>query len=224
MFSFFHISKTGGTAIRALLQADTELNPERSVTVFGHHYTLKRILEERPHDDVLFFVREPVERFVSGFNSRKRNGRPRYYTPWSDAEQAAYQMFEEPNDLAEALSSRSMQVRRATADAVAAISHMRYDFRHSFHSVEYLQSVRDRIAFIGATKHLDDDVPRLKEIVGIAEELEYPTDDFGAHRTPRDMNVALSKRGRKNVEEWYAADRAIYDWCLERRRQILERM
>ena len=53
----------------------------------------------------MFFVRDPISRFVSGFNSRLRKGLPKMYFPWAPGEKLAFSRFATPNQLALALSS-----------------------------------------------------------------------------------------------------------------------
>ncbi len=46
-------------------------------------YILRNITEG---EGIIFFLRDPTSRFVSGFYSRQRQGQPRYYSPWSSDE------------------------------------------------------------------------------------------------------------------------------------------
>src|SRR3954468_20142447 len=56
-----HVPKTGGTAVRAALE-DARLPPGLRVLLHGHGMSLRNIPRE---DDVFFFLRDPVDRFVS---------------------------------------------------------------------------------------------------------------------------------------------------------------
>ena len=58
-----------------------------------------------PGEPVAFFVRHPVSRFVSGFNSRMRKGRPRRNVEWSEGERWSFERFRTPDELARALAS-----------------------------------------------------------------------------------------------------------------------
>src|SRR5690242_20312382 len=91
---FLHVGKTGGTAVREALAPYAEAG--RFHLIFHPH---RVTLHDVPEDDgFVFIVRDPLGRYVSGFYSRKREGRPYYDRPWNDAERAAFERFETPND------------------------------------------------------------------------------------------------------------------------------
>ena len=68
---FLHISKTGGTALKSVLKEHC-LTQKYYILFHGHQKKLEDIKQET---QVIFFLRDPVARFVSGFYSRKRKGR-----------------------------------------------------------------------------------------------------------------------------------------------------
>ena len=109
--SVLHVGKTGGTAlISALRSAGTN----EELEFHGHVATLKWLWSKNPRRRVIFGVREPVSRFVSAFNSRLRQGRPRHFTPWNKGEEIAFSLFDSPNELAEAIYAED-RLRRAVA-------------------------------------------------------------------------------------------------------------
>src|SRR6056297_1213665 len=93
---FLHIRKAGGTAIKEALK---DIAVKQNVILHPHKTRLKDIPEG---EKVFFFLRNPVSRFVSGFNSRLREGKPRYNSPWNEGEKVAFSRFPTANDLAEA--------------------------------------------------------------------------------------------------------------------------
>jgi hypothetical protein len=68
--SFIHVRKTGGNAIKHMLRDDERFELHK------HELTLTKIWRDDPNRKVFFVVRDPVSRFISGFNSRLRNGGP----------------------------------------------------------------------------------------------------------------------------------------------------
>ncbi len=67
---FIHIGKTGGTAVKYALQDynATVLGCRYEIILHNHNFKLKDIpIGEK----FFFFVREPIDRFISGFYSRK---------------------------------------------------------------------------------------------------------------------------------------------------------
>src|SRR5689334_1107802 len=80
-----HVGKTGGTAVKhALAGVVTE---QFRIVAHSHDITIRDV---PIGEHVVFFVRDPISRFVSGFYSRQRQGRPRYDVPWSPNESIAF--------------------------------------------------------------------------------------------------------------------------------------
>lgn len=218
---FLHIGKTAGTAIRAVIAEHNAGRSHSPVEVFTHEYSLPKIWQEDASIAMSFFVRDPVERFVSGFNSRLRRGQPRYNSPWSEQESTAFSRFPSPGALGEALSAQE-PARSAAQAAMQAIYHARLDFTHYLQSPAFLESNSRRILFIGTTRSFESDFPLFRRTLGIDPKIEPPRDAVGAHRNPDNMETSLSPLAQENLRSWYAQDYAIYEWCLAQRARILE--
>ena len=111
---FFHLGKTGGGSVRQMLR------PIRSQWAgVGHQGTLDGIHERWPDAPIVFFVRDPVTRFGSGFNNFRRAV---VHTSTdklpSQVELVAYTLFPTANDLAEGLASEDEHSRSAAEWAV----------------------------------------------------------------------------------------------------------
>ena len=76
MYGLLHIGKTGGTAAKTVLRASRDLGVGEPVTFFKHEEGLAAIAEGDLCARLMFFIREPVDRFISAFNSRLREGLP----------------------------------------------------------------------------------------------------------------------------------------------------
>jgi hypothetical protein len=221
-FAFLHIGKTGGSAIKEAINKNLELTGERKIAVFGHRAQLPEIVENGLKHDLCFTVREPVSRFISGFNSRIRGGRDGMHG-WKPREIPVFERFASPNELAEALSSEDQATRQAAKAAMKSISHLKRDLTHHFGSVELLESIRDRIVFIGHLPSLDDDFKMFRTIVGLSADVELPKDEVGAHKAPDTVTLVkkLSPLGEENVRKHYRKDYPIYEWCLKRREELV---
>lgn len=220
-FAFLHIGKAAGTAIRAAIAQHNAARPAAPVTVFTHETRLPDICRDHPDTAATFFVRDPVERFVSGFNSRLRCGRPRYDVAWTDAERVAFTRFPTANALGEALAPGRPEWPAAQA-AMQAIYHARLGLQHYLHSPAFLDAHRERIAFIGMTSAFDRDFARFKRCVGMDAAIAVPRDPVGAHRNPEALDARLSAVAERNLRAWYAQDDAIYRWCVARRAALLD--
>jgi hypothetical protein len=220
---FLHISKTGGTAAKAALRRHVASDPEDELVLFTHSMTLEKAFTEEGCDQVIFYIREPVSRFVSGFNSRLRAGYPRHARAWTPRETRAFARFKTPNELAEALGSFNPLSRFFAWRAVRAIRHTRQTYAHFLGSVDVLERYRDRILFIGSQEHFEADFDIIKTLIGADPGLELPTDDVGAHRNPVELSKFMSERARRNVRSYYRKDYPVYEWCAKRRAELVEK-
>lgn len=189
-----HIGKTGGTAVRTALG--------KRVVVHGHD----DVLADVPSGErVIFFVRDPVTRFVSAFYSRQRQGRPLTYYPWTEGEEKAFTTFAGPADLARALAGGDPGAR----DAMAAVRHLREPLAKWLVDEAYLRSRLDDVLFVGSQERLDDDFEQLKELLGLPKRVELPRDDVKAHRNPRGLDYSLDDESVAAIRAWYADDYAL---------------
>jgi hypothetical protein len=220
-FGFIHIGKTGGSALKEAILKDQELTGTRKVANLGHRCKLAELLENGPLGyEICFVVREPVSRFVSGFNSRFRGGR-HGDAAWKPKEIPVFERFTTPNALAEALSSEDSETRDFAMTAMRSVSHLRRGLAHHFRNVKLLEEVKDQIFFIGHLPTLDEDYTMFRTLVGLRPDIELPKDDVGAHRAPDTVDKRLSAVGEANVRDYYAKDYPIYEWCLKRREELV---
>lgn len=220
-YGLLHIGKTGGTAVKSVLRAAKELGVGENVTFFKHEDGLAAVAEGNLCERLMFFIREPTDRFVSAFNSRLRMGYPRHNGKWNVREEVAFAHFKTPNELAEGLSSADPEIAEVAVGSMMSIMHLRRSYEHYLGSVELLEQEKDRIYFIGATETFDADFGLMRRLLGIPGDIVLPTDDYGAHRTPDGFEKTLSEVGRINVRDYYKTDYAIYDWCVKRREGLI---
>jgi hypothetical protein len=207
----FHIGKTGGTALGQTLLAHADASHFRLV-FGGHTLTLRDVpLGEK----FMFVIRDPLKRFVSAFNGRLREDRPRYHYPWREEERVAFAIFKTPDDLATALSARDRKLRRAAEDAMRGIGHVNTPYSYWFEDEQTFRARLRDLFFIGFTERLNDDFESLKRRLGLPSTVQLPQDETGAHRTPATFSSQLSEVGRENLERWYARDIALVDLCHE---------
>jgi hypothetical protein len=213
--SVLHIGKTGGSALKDGLSSYMRRTEDKRFALHSHKDTLETIWAVDPRRPVFFTVRDPITRFVSGFNSRLRHGRPRYDVAWTDSEAVAFSRFTSPNALGEALSDRER--RDVAVAAMSQIQHVNTALIDWLVSPTYLQEHADKAVYIGHQSDLTADEAQICEALGVPAPL-LPKDDIGAHRTPAEMPTRLSDLATANLAHWYALDFAVYDWCLEHRR------
>jgi hypothetical protein len=196
-----HIGKTGGNAVKRALRP---YKTSGSLDIVFHPHAV-RLSDVPVGESVLFMLRDPVDRFVSGFNSRRRRGRPLNNFEWTQDEAAAFTAFPTANDLAEALSAEDSRSAAAVA-AMRGIYHVKSSYADWLVDFDYLSSRRDDISWVGLTSRLADDFERLKQILGLPIECVLPADPVASHRRLDTDETCLSPVGIKNIEQWYAAD------------------
>ena len=176
-----HIGKTGGTAlVDALLPHASSAN--HRLVFDGHDVTTAHVPSG---EQFMFVVRDPVERFVSAFNSRRAMDHPRYHYPWTPEEQIAFAKFETLNELAAALSSEIAARRDAAERAMRGIGHLKDPYSYRFGDTESFRLRLLDVFLIGLLEQLADDFEVLKAKLGLPAEVRLPTDPVAAHRGPR---------------------------------------
>jgi hypothetical protein len=205
-----HIGKTGGTALKAVLESVAPGTGPFDLITHRHDW---RLPDVPAGDKVFFVVRDPVQRFVSGFNSRLREGRPRYHTPWIASEQEAFERFGSADALGRALFGDDSEQRVAAHRAMISIWHVRDSYWDWFRSREYLESrVEDLLAIVWMPD-LTASFSRLCAALGLPDSTRLPTDELRAHRSPADVDRTLSDEAIANLQRWYARDYAFLDFC-----------
>ncbi len=205
-----HIGKTGGSALKAAL---IDRESPTSVLILHDHPTRLRSVPEG--DGVAFFVRDPLERFVSGFYSRQRKGQPRYLIEWSPGEAAAFRQFATPNELGVALSAEDTRIREAAEQAMRSIEHVRDGYWTWFESEAYFRRRLKDVVFVGAQETLDQDYARFCEQLDLAGRRGLPRDDVAAHRNPRELDKTLDPTAVANLRRWYADDYRFLELCQD---------
>ena len=208
---FLHIRKTGGTAI-----AEALTPVARFYGIVLHNHSTK--LSDIPASSkVVFFVRHPLSRYVSGFYSRLRRGLPRHYYDWTENEARAFSRFQTANDLAEALTSADLEVALHAREAMQSVRHVNSSYREWLGGTADLDNKLDSILLVGLQEKLRSDFEYLKKQLGLPETLSLPESDVLAHRTPSEFDRGLSPLAERNLLEWYAEDIRFYEHCLQLR-------
>lgn len=223
-YGFLHNRKTGGTALKEVIETQRQRTPGMNVKYFKHSWIFPRFVKNQPHMQAVFFIREPLSRFVSGFYSRQRQGRPKYNIPWNKKEARAFARFPTANSLAEALSDKSWRRRWQARAAMKSIANVCHTYKEYFSSLAFLKKYQCRVAYIGHQPELNDDLERLRMLWNLDADLIAPTDDVRAHRNPAHVDKYLSETATINLQKWYRADIEIYEWCLQKRKQLIHKI
>lgn len=213
-----HIGKTGSTACNHVIKPYCE---QMDLILHKHGTRLSQLPKGDP---VYFFMRHPVARFVSGFNSRQRCGKPRYNSPWDLNEARAFGIFPTARSLAEALSDPNPKMQDEAHNAMRGIIHVNMTFKCWFWDFAEIEKRGDEIIFVGIQEDLNADFERLKRVLGLPAHLALPTDPVDAHVSPAGQDRDLSDLGTENLTRWYADDIELYNQCLGLRAKLNARL
>jgi hypothetical protein len=215
MVHLLHIRKTGGSAIKHALAPHLETS-RYVIHLHSHGFRLRDVPEG---DGVVFFVRDPISRFVSGFFSRQRQGQPRYFSPWTPDERIAFEHFSTPNELAAALFSSDEEMAALAEKAMKSIRHVKSSYWKWLESEEYLRYRIPDIFFIGFLERLSEDFQALKSKLGLPAGVVLPDDDVLAHRSPANLDKSLEDGAVENLRRWYKDDFRLVSMCRDIVRQ-----
>ena len=206
---FLHIGKTGGTAIKNTLRDHTHNGPFR-ILLHDHKTTLPDIPQK---EKVFFCVRDPIDRFVSGFYSRQRQGRPTYYAKWRKEERIAFGQFSTPNELGLALSSQNKDIASMAKFAMRSISHVNTSYWDWFKDEQYLLERAGDILYICRQERLAEDFDELVRRLELSSSLSLPVvNSAGAHSNPETLDKRLDDAAAQNLRDWYAKDYDFMDF------------
>src|SRR5437764_2216757 len=141
----FHIGKTGGTALNQTLLKYADASSYRLV-FGGHTLTLRDV---PAGERFMFVLRDPLTRFVSAFNGRLREDRPRYHYPWREEERVAFAIFKTPDQLAVTLSSDDAREREQAEAAMHGIGHVNTPYTFWFPDNGAFRARLPDVFFIG---------------------------------------------------------------------------
>lgn len=209
-YHLIHISKTGGSVLQDVFKS---LGRSTNVVAHGHG---KKLRDVPPDERAFFVVRDPVKRFVSGFNSRLRKGQPLRFHDWKEKERVTFARFTSPHALASALASGDP----AAAEAMDSMIHTRRAQSSWIGTPEEFESMIDRVVFVGHQPTLTQDFEMLKKRLGIDPAVALPSDER-AHATPEGFDTSLDEAGKEAVADWYAEDYRLYRRCLALRETLM---
>ncbi len=201
--AFLHIPKTGGTAIRTALETAGTAGDSSAVRFFGHGCSLDQLREH----DVVFVIRDPIERVISAFYSRRRMGRPRYDSAHTPGEAITFGRWPE-------LEPLILDVAAGDPDAQSAwdaVPHLR---PLSAWLVDAEAIEGPNIAYIAHLPTLDREWPAMCGIWGISAASDLPTSPVAAHRAP-ERPPDLSQAARDALRLLLDDDYRLYSHCLD---------
>ncbi|MGK7930085.1 MAG: sulfotransferase family 2 domain-containing protein [Microcystaceae cyanobacterium] len=208
--NFIHIGKTVGTAVKHTLQ--NHLVTDRYIIQLrGHTCTLRDL----PKGEKYFFIlRDPVQRFVSGFYSRKRWEKEGVKS-WPAKEAKAFKQFTTPNDLALALASDQIAIKEAAIQGMQHIGHVCTSYWDWFETEAYFLSRMEDVLYVGFQETLNQDFLNLKKLLHLPVELELPDNPEKSNRISQKFDKRLTNEAHKYLRLWYRRDYDFIEMCKQ---------
>jgi len=205
---FLHIGKNAGTEIVRYANKINDLQDK--FEIFKHKHDV-RLVDLPKNEEYFFSIRNPISRFISGFNSRKRKGQPRLYVEWSNNEKIAFNTFENPNDLAESLYEDG-ELGYKALQAIKSIRHTSMNQIDWFNFYGYFFITRPPLAII-RQEYFEDDITKLMSILKI-DPFVIKGNIKDSHITEySEMDKFLSEKAKNNLKNWYKNDFEFYKIC-----------
>lgn len=208
---FLHIGKCAGTQISALAEQINAKSPDVRILTKNHDCFLKDIHKQSRY---FFSIRNPINRFMSGFYSRKRKGDPQVTSDWTMYDKLAFEEFEHANDLAESLFSGG-SLGAAAFGAMKSIRHTAQNQSDWFYCTGNFLRLRPPVWIIRQEK-FDADFQTFLSKSGLGvhwSDLEVKTDPKTSHANDYSSTPPLSERARANLKAWYIQDFEFYRAC-----------
>jgi hypothetical protein len=211
-----HVGKTGGLAFKEAIRGEArgvqsvyqDAAPDSRILVHSHFVGLRDV---PVGDEVVITLRDPVARFVSGFNSRQRQGLPKHFNAWKPGERRAFERFSSADELARALTATDANERSAAEAAMAHIGHVRTHLSDWLGSPERIRQRREDFLLVAWQESLADDFERLRRLIDLGVDRRLPADPRTAHQAPSTQVTRLSAKAEHNLRAWYRQDDALID-------------
>lgn len=211
-YGFLHIPKTGGSSIEVFGRELVKLGHPFPCP-FPHFWRAPEILDAFPRMKLIFVVRDPLERAISGFNSRLRQGRPTYDIIWTNVEATAFAHFPSAKHFLQALLNEDEYSRSAAIYATRAISHLNWNYIFYFRDIDFIRNNSGRFQLIGDINKMDNFISTITGLAGappkIAEKLYSKRHEAGIR--PAKVLEGYSEEEIAKIRSFFAKEYEIYD-------------
>ena len=212
---FLHIPKTGGSGV-SIYAKELARRGYKFPVVFPHGWTFREIRRNFPKMKVSFILRDPLDRMISGFNSRLRQGRPTYNIVWTPAEAAAFTLFPTVRHWLDALLSEEEFHISAVNFAMSSVRLLHWNYAFYFEGVKALDEFEESFEVIGSMDSMGTFVDQLTALTAapasIAAEL-YEKRHESASKVSETL-AAYSDEERARIQKALGKEYRIYQALL----------
>lgn len=208
---FLHIGRTGGKSIKFALR--NELKTKNQIIILHSHSF--RFCDVEPGEKVFFCVRDPLERFVSGFYGRKEKLKSNKFKDFTKDEITSLNYFDSPDVLARNLFTERKNISRLVKTAMKSIEHVSSSYYDWFISNQYLTNRLTDILFVCRQRFLNEDFKILKNKLQLPPNVSLP-DKNRFSSTNSSIEIELSKSSIKNLKKWYNKEYAFLEILIRK--------
>lgn len=202
-----HIPKTGGTAIKSTLIPGYRSHPKKKKflpTVIPDLFVCDHSKKLDTNDQYIFFVRDPIDRFISHFVFLKLKAQgygTEDYFKNLDAEDKILKKYDNVNDFASDVHKHKLKLIKKMSDTLI--------------SPEHVFKCRKNIFFVGRTEFLDPDFIRMQHFFN--PKYCYVLDNKYANRRPEALRemTHLDKGPTLNLREYLNKDYEIIKTLID---------
>lgn len=183
-FIFIHIGKCAGASVHYTLK---DLKKKFKIV----HLEKPKIFQNK---DYLITIRDPIGRFVSGFNWKKeRVVTENISSVASKNEYSGFVYWDNVNNLAENLYNGDGTINKKAASFIKDVNHLMYDIH--YHLENMIDVVDSKYIKVLRFEHLNSD---FKKLFGIDVQHKLHVN--------ANINKYLSRSGRDNLKKFLAKD------------------
>jgi len=208
---FIHIGKTAGSSIRNSLIHFNNSQKKYHFFIYGHSFKLYHLAKKEKY---FLTIRNPVNRFVSGFLSQQNRVKFLIENKITEKEREAFKNFSDANHLAESLFSDDLAIKTKAGSAMKNIKHVNDPYTDYFSKENLIERTP---SFVLELEKLDADFYEFCKKLKL-EIIELPKEKKLTHKGDYSNNKELSEGAILNLKKWYKDDFDLYYFILENKK------
>ncbi len=205
-----HFLNMGRSSIPSLKNFLSQLYSSKYELIF--HDQSKALREIPFGEKICCIYRDPVQRFISGFYSRKMLGQPLFDVPWTEQEKVTFSHFDTPDQLAKALGSDNPQKKEHGLFAMKNTGFLNKNYGWWLGDKSLLDKRKEDFLLIGDVSDITNILSKLSTLLDIKVEQEFVDLD---EREVAEQDFGLSGDALSNLKSWYKEDYELLRYLQE---------